>query len=547
MKYFVLFLLLHCSLGWCQSYELKIVSADSLENKTINNKLFSRLHNSVKELNKEWQLFQENVEKIGYFDLRVLDSEKVNDSIFLFTIKLGNKTDFIPIYIDEKIQKLKLSVIPKKDSIWIRPQEASMFLNSVSNELENKGFALAKVYLTDFKAESTNLTASLVIELNKKRLLDKIHFIGYEAFPEGYKKQIERKFINAVFTDDLVQKLDTELRGLDFITLNRTPEVLFTENSTEIYVFATKNKRNRFDGLMGFANTEESKIAFNGYLDFNLYNSFNSGESNTIYWKNNGEKQTNLNIKTDWPFVFKSNLGFDASLVLFKNDSLFQNSTTAAGIKYFINAQSYIRTGIENQNSSPISNANLFPQNKSVFYTIGFYLSSKKQAELLQIKKYSVLIDFSKGRRETKLGSTNQEKINISANYLFEINQRNSVFLKQQTYWLNSKEYLNAELYRFGGINSIRGYRENSLQGNFFTSIMTEYQYKASSNLILHSILDIGYYEDQTNELQKKISGFGFGLKIMRENSLFNLQIATSNKNPTLSNSLLHLSFTSFF
>lgn len=547
MKYFVFLFTFYCSYSWCQSYELKIVSKDSLENKIIEDHAFIKKHSNVKSLNEEWKSFQTDIEKNGFFELEVLNSTKANDSVFIFTIELGKKTDFIPIYIGDKNRLLNLTAIPKKDSVWIKPKQVGVFLKTITKELENNGFVLAKVHLTNFESEGKNLNAKLVIELNAKRILNKIHFVGYEAFPEGYKRQIERKYINAVFTDELVEKLDTDLRSLDFITLNRTSEVLFTENSTEIYVFASKNKRNRFDGLMGFANTEDSKIVFNGYLDFNLYNSFNTGERNTIYWKNNGEKQTNLNIKTDWPFVFKSNFGIDASLVLFKNDSLFQNSTTAAGIKYFINSNSFIRIGTENLSSSTISNPTLFPQNESTFYSLGVFYESKKQIELLQMKKYQVAIDISKGERITNENNVNQEKIKIESNYYFEINPTNFVFLKQQSHWLNSSQYLNSELFRFGGINTIRGFRENSLQGHFFTSLMTEYQFKASSNLILHSIFDIGYYEDKTNELKKNINGFGFGLKILRENSLFNLQIATSNNNPSISNSLLHISFLSFF
>ena len=48
----------------------------------------------------------------------------------------------------------------------------------------------------------------------------------------------------------------------------------------------------------------------------------------------------------------------------------------------------------------------------------------------------------------------------------FYINEKNIINIKNQNYYLKSKNYLTNELYRFGGINSIRGFAENSLQAN---------------------------------------------------------------------------------
>ncbi len=44
-----------------------------------------------------------------------------------------------------------------------------------------------------------------------------------------------------------------------------------------------------------------------------------------------------------------------------------------------------------------------------------------------------------------------------------ELNSKNSIFIKNQSYYLQSDSYVINELYRFGGINSIRGFNENSL------------------------------------------------------------------------------------
>ena len=122
--------------------------------------------------------------------------------------------------------------------------------------------------------------------------------------------------------------------------------------------------------------------------------------------------------------------------------------------------------------------------------------------------------------------------------------------LETQNFFLNSNNYLTNELYRFGGINSIRGFRENSLQANLLTSVITEYQYSLSSSLYLHSVIDYAYFEDKTNNIKKNTFSFGMGFVLLTKNGTFNLVYAngtTKNQAIKLSNSIIQIQFTTNF
>jgi hemolysin activation/secretion protein len=94
---------------------------------------------------------------------------------------------------------------------------------------------------------------------------------------------------------------------------------------------------------------------------------------------------------------------------------------------------------------------------------------------------------------------------------------------------LKSDTYIINELYRFGGINSIRGFAENSLQANFMTAIITEYRYIISPDLYLHSIIDYGYYQDDSTNSKGNLLGFGLGLGVQTKNGLLKLAIANGS------------------
>ena len=103
------------------------------------------------------------------------------------------------------------------------------------------------------------------------------------------------------------------------------------------------------------------------------------------------------------------------------------------------------------------------------------------------------------GKRDAKTTDSDQYFFQLNLAYNLYLNKRNILNLKTQAYYLESDDYIINELYRFGGINSIRGFNENSLQGNLYAAIMSEYRFVLAPNMYVHSITDYGYFQDETS------------------------------------------------
>ncbi len=120
-----------------------------------------------------------------------------------------------------------------------------------------------------------------IIEINyeKERRVDKLVIKGYKKFPKSYLKHLSKYKIGDKFDIDDIQEKSELLNQLNFIRQTRKPEILFTNDSTIVYLYVEKEKKNSFDGFIGFSNDEiENTIQFQGYLDFELVNNFNFGE-----------------------------------------------------------------------------------------------------------------------------------------------------------------------------------------------------------------------------------------------------------------------------
>ncbi|QBZ97682.1 BamA/TamA family outer membrane protein [Flavobacterium sangjuense] len=536
-----------------QEFHLKIIGQNEKETKIVDSIGYVLEHKNAKSVLDENNLFYEKLTKKGFLECQLAENFKLNDSTFCFKYSLGKKINYARIYIGIKSQEnIAANYTIKNDTLTIPYEETEPFLNTTLKKLETNGFSMAKVKLVNIQKSKDFLTADLSITTEIKRQVNDIVINGYDKFPEGHKKNLIRLYRNKIFNQKNLDKLYNDFEKFRFVKQTKYPEILFTKDSTKIYVYLEKTKPNTFDGYVGFTNDETKKVIFSGYVDLVLNNILNSGEKLSLYWKSDGQDQKTFNLGVELPYIFKSPLGIKAELNIFKQDSTFQNTKTAINLGYYFNYNTRLYLGYQSTESSDIQNVNsltLSDFDNSYITTALEYVDFKND-DFLFPEKTSFDLKIGTGKRNTKLISDNQFFGSLFAKHNFYLNQKNIVNIKSQNFYLQSGNYIVNELQRFGGINSIRGFNENSLQGNLFGSILSEYRYVLTSNLYVHSIIDYGYLQDKTSESNENLFGFGFGFGLLSKNGLFNFVYANgSNNNQAikLSNSIVHISFKANF
>lgn len=551
MKYLI-FLFLFSPYIYSQQFYLKIEGNSSTENKIIDSIGYIKTHKEIKNLLESQNNFNQTLLKIGYLENELLETKKTNDSSFTFFYKLGNLTRDIEIKTDSLPNEVK-EILNLQSSEIIPISDIENFINEKLNILEKKGFAQSKIKLNNFKTSNNQFQADLIIELNQVRKINNLVFQGYSQFPSGIKKVFLRKYQSKPFNKSIIKKIQSDFNALPFVTQTKYPEVLLTTDSTKVYLYLEKRKNNSFDGFLGFGNNEETqKLQFNGYLDLNLYNNLNSGERFNLYWKNDGNKQSTFNVNLDLAYIFKSPMALKSNLKIFKQDTIFQNSSFDFDLGYMINYNTKAFIGYKDNVSEAIQKitSSDLKDLKSTFITTTFEHKKIDFDNSLFPDKFSIFTKFGIGDRTASSLKTNQFFAQFQFQQLLELNKKNYIHLKSDTYFLQSTNYYTNELYRFGGIQSIRGFNENSLQGNIFSGIFAEYRYIASPNLYFYSITDFAYYQDKANNSKDQLYGLGFGFGLLSNGGLFNLVYANGNtgsQNIKLSNSIVQISFKTYF
>ena len=549
-------MLIAFNIGSAQELQLNIVSTDSIETSVINSIGYSKTFGSFDALKTQVTSFKDQLYQRGYIEARVLKISKT-PPIITAEIFLGSKYESIKLYADKALfEFLKLKNIKDLESspyYIVEIAALETLLNSLTDLLTTKSYPFASVSLNKIKPIGKSmLRANLAVETKQARQLQSVKIKGYEKFPQSFIKHYLGIKTNTSFNLKSIQSKTEALSQLRFSKQLRPAEVLFTQDTTRVYLYLEKTKSNRFDGFLGFGSDETSgDLEFNGYLNLNLTNNLNFGESFRLNYRSDENDLKTFEAQLTLPYLFKTPIGSELELNIFKKDSTFTTTEQAANVYYQINPKQKVFLGIRSAQSNvllPEAISDVHDYKTNTYELKYTYQQLTTQNPLFPLKG-ALELRLSKANRKITDTQTNQTLYLLKVSNIFNLNRNNSFYLRLQAQGIDSDRYLLNELIRFGGIKSIRGFEENSINATNLGVLASEYRYQLSPTLYIHSIIDAAYFETPT-QYNQKLYGFGFGFGLLTDAGLLKFNLAngkTEEQNFKFSDSKIHLSLTATF
>ncbi|MFI8379306.1 hypothetical protein [Leeuwenhoekiella sp. NPDC079379] len=494
------------------------------------------------------------LESSGYFNYEIDKLYAKSKTNYVIEFKSGKKIKNIRITTNDQRVKTyikRLSLVNKDNYFITSINDIKGILQKFTTLEAQNEFATTSFQLKDIRIKNDEVYATLSIYRQEFTTSTNIEIKGYPKFPNSFIKH----FIKLNGRSDkayLLQKAET-LYQLPFIKQLKEPEILVSDRNTTLYLYANKKNANRFEGFLGFRSGETNKnIRLNGNVEINLLNNFNYGETLNFYY-NSGNDQQNLDLNTRLPFLFKSPISLSAQLNLFRKDSTFSTSSQKLNLDYFVSSQTQISAFTSFEKSTLLSTpTSLFLED----YTkneIGFKIKLTSPT-LTKISNSPVTIDLELGliRRETLETNTidTQFRLEFEASYLFKIAKKHQILLENIDKILESKTFYTNELFRFGGIKSIRGFKENELIANKFFLLRSEYRYLSNENIYFNTITDIVFTENKNQKTSNLLYSIGLGASIMTKAGRLKISFANGiqpNQDFTFSNTILHIGLTTQF
>lgn len=450
---------------------------------------------------------------------------------------------------------LRISRINKLDGAMVDFEDFKSRQRKLLDYYTRSAYPFARIGIDSLSIVDGLFNANLVLDKNQKIYFDTIYVKG--------KVDLSRKLIykyigikpGDFYNQEKLDNLDAKLNKLSYLTVAKPAELEFFEQKVDVFVYLKKKKSNFFSGIIGFSSDEKdrAKLKLTGNLDLNLNNSFSIGENIRLRWENYKDSSQLLTTSIRFPYLFFLPIGFIAKLALDKNTLDYLNLDYSFALSYDINTENSFEFYFRKKQSFLI-NAD-FETNISVrstnSYTIGLSARVNKTDRLLAPHSGFWLSLFSGyGERYVEQsGNTSLIEAGFSGAYYWQLTDNLIFSFKNASNAvLQDAGFYENEMFKLGGIKSIRGFDEKSILATTYSIFTLEPRLFIGKYSFLSVFADY-IYLDQYAIIQRETSyglGLGTGISIDTKGGLFSLNFAVGSMNNQafrLSNTKVHIAY----
>ncbi|MEI7811472.1 MAG: BamA/TamA family outer membrane protein [Ignavibacteria bacterium] len=424
-------------------------------------------------------------------------------------------------------------------------------VNKVIDYLEDKGQPFAGVSISSVNFMTDSLTKSYLADIclktdyGKLSRIDKIEIKGNvktRDFVILREADIHR---GGLYSQKIINEIPKKLNRLRFFEPVGPPSYYFNSRDEGILSIQVKEKEtNNFDGIIGYlpASGTDKKGYLTGLVNITLRNMFGSGRAVAIRWQQADKNSQELEIKYLEPWVlgypFNINFGFFQQ----KQDTVYVRGRLDGAIEFL--ASGNISATLIFSSESIVPTVNTVPRFtvfNSTIITTGVNLKIDSRDDIYAPHEGVYLLNtyqFSK------------KKINGPAEYITPATNLSNTFQRFALDFIVYKGIYNnsviafgihareltgngievSDLYRLGGTNSLRGYRESQFPANRLLWSNFELRQLLTRKTYAFLFLDSGYYlrNAEMYKIIEKQTGFrnGYGAGLNLETGLGMLSVS---------------------
>ncbi len=412
-------------------------------------------------------------------------------------------------------------------------------------------FTTVKVYSVVFSFDSLSKKhyADITFQIDKNFFskIDKIEIEGNDKTkPEVIIRNL-RIEPGEIYSEKKISDIPRKLNRLQFFEKVEKPKFYFNSKKEGILSIKVKEKQtNFFDGILGYvpATGKNEKGYFTGFVNINLRNLFGTGRAFAVKWLQENRFSQELELNYLEPWILNYPFNFEVGLYQRKQDTTYITRKITGNLEYLTTEDISVSVFLTNETTIPIINGN----NKfTVFNSSSISTGIKLRIDtrdnplapksgILFLNSYSFSSKRIEGPEQFLSPETETEvklqrlELDFSFYYEFLRNQvaRFSIHGKE----LRGNSFEISDLYRFGGTNSLRGYREKQFSANRLLWSNIEYRYLLSEFSYAFLFFDAGYYLRSQNQLLKTgevseiLKSFGVGFSLESALGILNISYA---------------------
>jgi outer membrane protein assembly factor BamA len=401
--------------------------------------------------------------------------------------------------------------------------------------MENDGYPFAAVSLSPLtEPDSNGVVADFTVDAGP--------LVRYDSVMVKGTLKLRPRFVQAFlswrprrkYMERNVARIAQKMNGLPYATVTRETGVEFVGDKAYLYLFADKQKVNRFDGYLGLVPVSErtGKVMLTGEVNLMLQNVFKIGETLELRWQAPERRSQYLLANADFPYWFGTPFGLSGHFVLDKKDTSYLNMNYRIALTYSFLGSNALRLYFDYTTSSilrpelvtAVEGDTLSYDFRKPMY--GISLNYSRLDDAIQPRSgVRLCADIAAGSRRilpnTAVDAEVYEGLLMrTTHYRMQGEVAGFVPIRKRWGWmagvsggmLLGNQQIYNDLFRIGGTRTLQGFDEMSLYASSYLIAQTEFRFWFARYSYLNVFFNGAWYE-------RKLSGsyyydypFGFGL-----------------------------------
>lgn len=434
-------------------------------------------------------------------------------------------------------------------------QKLIRMLNSILDYAESHGYPFASIKLDSIKLTDGEVEAWLNYQHGPMIVFDSLIISGYDKVKTKYLTTHLGIYKGKPYEEKLVKEIPNKIKLLSFISLTENPEITISNGKCTISLHLSQNKVSLFDGILGVLPNQKdgANVLITGLLNLDLKNLFSSGKRLALEWQSYDANSQLLDVLYFHPNIFRTPLSVQGDFYLLKQDTTFINRELAIELSLLSKNSNQIGFRTERISSRLISTSGLediteLPENTD--YNLNYYGLNYRLNRFNDInyptQGWGILLNGSVGQKKIienpvliqdfyndielntiqfKLAGELEKFWSIYKNILFRT--------KISGGYLNGDNLFQSDLFRVGGLKSLRGFAENQFYTSGFGVANIEFRAIFSHETYFMLFFDQAVIMDDF-DLESEIQypfGTGAGFSFSTNAGVFNFVFALGKSN----------------
>jgi outer membrane protein assembly complex protein YaeT len=497
----------------------------------------------------------EHYQQAGFLDVRIEQPDMVYDA--------DSSTVAISVTIKEGRQTVLSSVVVTGQSLFTASEILSRFdmrpgdpldknildrdIDALLERYERAGYPFVQCRVESLERREGTTVDSLVITLavdeGRRVTIDEIKVEGNTETDASVVVRETRLADGEVFNPAKVEAIKPRLVRLNIFSEVQEPELYVWGRKSGLLITVKEGNTSTFDGIVGYipSATPGEPGYVTGLTSISMRSLFGTGRKLSFRWQREDRFSQEIGLRYLEPWL----LGYPVNV----GGGFFQRQQDSSYVRRVVDLRAELMVSDELSVAALFGSESVIP---SADTTINRVFNSSTVSTGIELQYDSrddgysptsgarYRTDYQYGRKRiSKVPASLEGRIPRSSTIQrlsLDLDSYFSTFPKQvlaiglHGRELQGSQVEEGEMFRFGGMKTMRGYRENQFLGSRVAWSNAEYRFLLARRSFVYGFLDTGYYLRPADGLRSipKSDGFryGYGIGVQLETGLGNLGVS---------------------